>query len=48
MEENLPILVALYIFSIEKTPPNPYNNVLAKPGTNWVVVTSTLTQLLLK
>lgn len=45
---NLPILVAEYMLSIGNIPPRPNNNTLAKAGINWVVVTSTFTQLLLE
>lgn len=44
----LPILVALYIFSIGKAPPKLYSKTFASAGISWVVVTNTFTQLLLK
>lgn len=43
-EYSLPVLVALYMFSIEKTSPRLYSKTLAKAGTNCVVVTKTFTQ----
>lgn len=42
---SLPVLVALYIFSMGKAEPRPYSNTLERAGISWVVVTNTFTQL---
>lgn len=40
----LPVLVALYMFSMGKAEPSPYSKTLERAGISWVVVTSTFTQ----
>lgn len=47
LQQNSPILVALYMFSMGNTEPRLYNSTFASAGINCVVVTKTLTQLLL-
>lgn len=45
LSQILPVLVALYMFSMGKAEPRPYSSTLERAGMSWVVVTSTFTQL---
>lgn len=44
LHSSLPVLVALYMFSIGNADPSPYSRTLERAGMSWVVVTSTFTQ----